>query len=96
MIRIQKAIASRAGLAVVIGALCIGPLQADTVHLGSDTNINLGTPEQINGIATTLLIRSPGSGGERHSFLLFDLATLPPGGTGEPGDPAYVGLRRER
>jgi Collagen triple helix repeat (20 copies) len=78
MLRKQRALASRAVLASVM-VLSLGPVYADTVHLGSDTNINLATPGQINGSATTLFIRNSGTGGERHSFLHFDLATLPPG-----------------
>jgi len=70
---------SRIIVASLLWAHCLGLGYADTVHVASDTNINLATPTQINGTATTLLVRSPGSGGERHSFLYFDLGTLPPG-----------------
>jgi len=75
----KRAIMTKYILAGVLWTLCTGPGYADTIHVASDTNINLATPTQINGTATTLLIRSPGSGGERHSFLHFDLGTLPSG-----------------
>lgn len=50
----------------------------DTVHTFADTNINLATLGQVNGDSTSLFIRNSGTGGERHTFLRFDLTTLPP------------------
>src|SRR5688572_2468286 len=65
--------------AMAIEALSLGRAYADTVHVVADTNINLATPGQINGSGTTLLVRNSGAGGERHTFLRFDLSTLPVG-----------------
>ncbi len=52
---------------------------AQNVHVADDTNINLLTPGQVNGAATSNFVRNIGAGGERHAFLRFDLSTLPSG-----------------
>lgn len=64
---------------LLAGVLCVAPAQGDTVHVLSDTSINLAITSQINGADTSLVIRNSGGGGERHTFLRFDLSTLPPG-----------------
>ncbi|MEO5738965.1 MAG: DNRLRE domain-containing protein, partial [Vicinamibacterales bacterium] len=55
------------------------PVHAQTVHVTDDTNINLATPTQLNGATTSLFVRNIGAGGERRTFLQFDLSTLPSG-----------------
>lgn len=79
MTREQRSAISRVFFSIGALILCVGPAHSGTAHVASDTNINISTPGQINGSATTLLVRSPGSGGERHSYLRFDLASLPQG-----------------
>jgi hypothetical protein len=50
----------------------------DTVHVAADTNVNLAQPNQANGSANLLFVRNVGAGGERHTYLRFELASLPP------------------
>jgi hypothetical protein len=62
-----------------MSVLALGPrhVLADTVHVASDTNINLSTPGQNNGATDPVFVRNTGSGGTRHAFLRFDLTSLP-------------------
>jgi hypothetical protein len=66
---------------VLLAAMAVGAprVHAQTVHVRDDTNINLSMPAQTNGLATTLLVRNSGSGGERHTYLQFDTSSLPSG-----------------
>ena len=64
--------------ATLAAVLCVSPAGGDTVHVSADTNINLASPMQVNGSGTSLFVRNSGAGGERHTFLRFDLTTLPP------------------
>lgn len=67
----------------VVLVVCVmavtAPAQGQTVHVSDDTNTNITTPNQINGTATTLFVRNIGAGGVRHTFLRFDVSTLPSG-----------------
>src|SRR5260221_8858939 len=63
-------------VAAATALLCTGAL-ADTLNVTADTDINLGTPTQINGSVTSFFVRNTGAGGERHAFLRFNLTVLP-------------------
>ena len=73
------------GTLVTLGllAICVtaGATRAagQTVHVRDDTNINLAMPTQVNGIANSLFVRNIGSGGERHTYLQFELSSVPSG-----------------
>ena len=66
-------------LFAALSAFWAGIAAADTVHVAGDTNINLNNAAQINGAGTSLLVRNVGTGGTRHTFVKFDLSTLPTG-----------------
>lgn len=67
-------------IGVALGAALLAhPATSDTLHVTADTNINLNSPQQVNGGSTSIFVRNSGSGGERHAFIRFSLATLPPG-----------------
>ena len=76
---VAKACALTLGALIVCVVAGARPADAQTVHVTDDTNVNLAMPSQINGVATSLFVRNIGSGGERHTYLRFDLSTVPSG-----------------
>lgn len=64
---------------IVMSGLSAAGANADTLHVRDDTYSNLSNPLQTNGTATSLFVRNIGTGGERHSFLRFDISALPTG-----------------
>lgn len=76
---VAKACALTLGALIVCVVAGARPADAQTVHVTDDTNVNLAMPTQVNGTATSLFVRNSGSGGERHTYLRFDLSTVPSG-----------------
>ena len=75
--RCHRACLSTLGILVACLTVAPSPAFAQTVHVKDDTNINLAMGTQVNGTATSLFVRNIGSGGERHTYLQFDMTSVP-------------------
>ena len=79
---------------ITLFLLCTGATSADTLHVTNDTNINLATPNQINGTSADILVRNVGSTDTRRGFRKVRPFHPPPGGADQQGDAAALGGRR--